>query len=43
MKINFILIFAALMMLQACGSKSGMMYSDTSVKNTELAAVVINK
>lgn len=43
MKINIALIFAALIMLQACGSKSGMMFSESSVNNVELASVVINK
>lgn len=40
MKINIALLFAALMMLQACGSKSGMMYSESSVNNIELASVI---
>lgn len=43
MKIKIALIFASLMVLQACGSKGRMMYSEVSVDKVDVAMVAINK
>lgn len=43
MKTKIALIFFSFIMLQACGSKGKMMYSETSAEQIEVAMVVINK
>ena len=44
MKIKIALLFVSFIMLQACGSKGKMMYSEaTSIDNIEVAMVAINK
>lgn len=42
MKIKIALIFASLIMLQACGSKGRMMHSEASVDKIEVAMIAIN-
>ena len=42
MKTKIALIFAAAIMLQACGSKGRMMYSEVSVDKVEVAIIAIN-
>ena len=42
MKTKIALIFAAAIMLQACGSKGRMMHSEVSVDKVDVAMVAIN-
>ncbi len=42
MKIKIALIFASLIILQACGSKGRMMHSEISVDKIEVAMIAIN-
>jgi hypothetical protein len=39
MKLKIALIFAAVMMLQACGSKGSMMHSAASIDTVEVATI----
>lgn len=39
MKMKILVLFAALMMLQACGTKGSMMHSAASVDNVKVASV----
>lgn len=39
MKFKIALIFAAIMMLQACGTKGSMMHSEVTVDTIEVASI----
>lgn len=42
MKITIAFIFTSLIMLQACGSKGGMMHSEVSVDKAKVALIALN-
>ena len=43
MKTKLALVFFSFIMLQACGSKGKMMYSEVSADQVDVAMVVMNK